>query len=292
MVASGQGDLDAFLALLSTLSTTGERRVMEQVVGAVTTLAATWEDLAREDSFRAYVRGMLDSEGLRLGWDPKAGESADDGLERPRILEALGRYGRSPWVLDGAAGQAKKYLAEPSSVTPEIAGTALTLSASEGKIGPRDLEGLLATARTPSQRTNALAGLAALPPGDRLAEALDFSLTDAVRIQDLRTIVFDPLRRPESRSQAFEFIRKRFDEIVRRMPGGFAATSRLPALVRNFCSGPELEAARRFFEEKKLEGGAKSLARGIEEANQCIALQASGREKLAGYLQGRSPAAH
>jgi hypothetical protein len=288
-VAAGRIEITSYLRLLEEITPGSDRHEMEEVIGGIQKIAGIWSDIARGSSFQATVRRILEPEGKRLGWDPKPGESEEDALLRPVLLGTLGHRGHCRWVLSGAAKRARRYVKDPTSIPPEIAGVALSLAAREGKISFDTLEDLLAGARAPAQRTNALVAMADLPAGEPIGRALDLALTDAVRIQDVGRIVFVPLGRAETRDQGFRFFRDHFDEISKRMPGGFARSARWPQMIGNFCTEAGRDEASAFFEGKKSEGSARYLSLGTEQANECIALRAAGKDALALYLIAGEP---
>ncbi len=288
MVAAGRAEPGAWLDLMEEMARGADRPLLEEIVGGIDRIADVWEDLAGEDSFRSFVQRVLGAEADRLGWEPKPEESEEDTLMRPRILAALGRRARAPWVIEGAAARAKAYLDDSSSVPPELASISLALAARQGNVSFETLAGRLALARTPQERTNALGALGSLPSGKPLEAALGLVLTDAVRAQDTFRVVSTALDEPASRTQTFAFIKTHFDDLMARMPSFVRPLA--PRLAGSFCTKAERDEAREFFEAKAIEGGERALAQGLEGADQCIALRAFGREALATYLLRPAPA--
>jgi len=291
MVAAGKLDPGVFLSTLEAVAKHGGRRELEQVASRLDRVAEVWDELARGEGFESFVRRTLEPEGKRLSWDPAPGEADDDAILRPRLLEALGIRGRAPWVLAGAADRTRKYLDDPASIPASIAATALAIAARHGELGFADARRLLASARTPGARTNALTAMENLPPGPPLASALELALTDAVRVQDLNGILNGALERAETRDQAFAFLEARFDDIVNRMPGGFAGAPRLERRIGVFCSEARRDAARAFFEGKKIPGGERFLTEGVQNASQCIALRSYGQASLKSFFDAARPSA-
>ena len=278
MVAAGRLPAAAYLRAAEALGDTPDRVVAEQLVWGVGRVGKTWEELADRPEFHAWVGRVLGPSYARLGWERRPGESEDDALLRPKILAALATSGRDPRVLDRLKKAAAAYLADPRSLSADLATTVMASAAKAGLVTYAGLADLLARADQPAVRVNCLRALGSLPAGRGLEEALALAMTDAVRAQDLRW-VFRPAwgGREAERRATLKFVEDRWADLTARLPTfGWGSTGRMPERVGQFCDAAGRDAARKLFAVKvPHKEGARHLSLGLEKADLCIALRGS-----------------
>jgi cytosol alanyl aminopeptidase len=285
MVTAGSVGPDAYLRLVEGLASSDDPRLLESLVHGVASLARIFEDLAETDAFRDWVVRVLGPVGRRLDWPPESETDPALARLRPAVLGLLARYGEVDWVVEGAGVQAEAYLGDLGPVPAETVSMALATAARRGHLDHGRLVAFLEAAETPTARVNALTALGNLPAGDALGTALAEILGPRVRAQDVRTLLFTAMARPEARAQAFAFFVEHFDAIAEKMPAlGARGMARTAEIVGRFCDPESRDAARAFFEKTGIEGVEGPLALGLERADQCIALREKGAEALAAYL--------
>lgn len=285
MVRSGTLSPSAYLPLLAQVLDGADPATALRVAGAVSWVAETWPELADTPAFAGWVRGLFEPTARRLGFSPRAGEAPEVRDLRLAVLGLLGWNHRAPWVEDEAVGLAKRWIDDPSSVSPGVGRLALQLAAHAGRLDPARLKALATTATAPNVRTAALGALGYLPPGAGLEAALDFVLTPAVRQQDLFYVLRPALSEPESRDATFAWVYAHWDALTERLPPyGWYGRTRFAGSVGSLCDAETLGEARRFFEAHLGAAAARPLALGTERADQCIALRGSGRDALAAWL--------
>ncbi len=123
-----------------------------------------------------------------LGFNPKEKESQQDTLTRAISINYL-QFAENKETLDFCKQQFDKFLKDASSVHPDIKGPVIAASAEHGDI--ETYKKLLETYKKTSnveEKLKILASLFRFKDENILKQALDFSLTKEVRIQDLRTV--------------------------------------------------------------------------------------------------------
>lgn len=76
-------------------------------------------DESLEDRIKAYIRGLIQQQYARLGWDEKPGESAADQKLRATII-GLSSYAEDPTITQRALQAFADYQKDPASLSSEI----------------------------------------------------------------------------------------------------------------------------------------------------------------------------
>ena len=131
------------------------------------------------------------------------------------------------------------------------------------------------------QRYTLLAALASTHRPELSQRALDYGLTPAVAVGEMRYIYSSTGNEPENRAGYWQWFKTNFDKLQARMPP--FAQGYAPAMVElpGTCSKQQAEEIRAFFEPriKQMNGGERILAQVLEGTNQCAALREHVGEK-------------
>ncbi len=229
----------------------------------------------------------------QLGYQAKAGEPLSNRLRRERVLGFLIAVGRD----EVAQGRAAKLGADMLNlkgerlrrdvVDPNLAG--LVAVAFGMTATPEQFDAL--HARLKAERDDAVRGhlLAALSSprakglGDR---ALGLVLDPALRVQELTTPLRVRMSYPDTRPEAWTWLKAHLDEVVPRMAPRRAAW--LPDLTTGFCSTERADEVRATFAPvaSKVPGGPRELAKAVESIRLCAAAREKQLPGLKAYLGG------
>ena len=119
LVAAGRMQLDAYMALVAKYGDEPRLAVWQSILGNLGTL----DNLARGEPEQALIRrfviGFVQPRFAQLGWEPKAGEAAEERQLRALLASSLARAGD-----EGAIREARqrfaRFQADPASVSPEM----------------------------------------------------------------------------------------------------------------------------------------------------------------------------
>jgi len=131
-VRVGREPVGDYLAFAQGLQSDRNRAVVVDVLGNLTYINRYLVNENDRDEFRMWLRQYLAPAMKDVGYEPKPGESEEERGLRSRVFTALGDDARDPETLEEARKIADKALAEPSSVDPEMASSALALAALNG----------------------------------------------------------------------------------------------------------------------------------------------------------------
>ncbi len=182
-----------------------------------------------------------------------------------------------------ACTQARRFLADPKSVPPEVARPSVQIAAARGVLAFETLRGL-ARAADPAVRLAALAGLSALR-GEARGHVLDAVLTGEVRAQDFRAVFLPHLDLEDVRRVSFDWLARHFDAVRATQPE--FTFIHLPAVIGYARSHEELGRVRAVFEAAKVPGAERAIRQGTERCQHALALAAWGREDLEAVLGSR-----
>jgi aminopeptidase 2 len=181
---------------------------------------------------------------------------------------------------------AEKWLKDPASVSGEIAAIALPLASK--RAGAERLEALRAAAkntRTPEERMNVIRAMGSFEDAAVLRKALDLTLTDELRLSELRYLFGAAVQSRVARPVLFAWEKENWDHLLKRIPGSFGRAS-LVAVAGTACTRAERDQAEAFFvpATKGLEGVKRPLDEKLEQAGLCVALREHSASEISKYL--------
>ena len=219
-----------------------------------------------------------------------SGEREAVSLLRPRLWSWLGSHGRDPRVIEQARLLADAYLADPASVDPSLAGTALALAAENGDAGRFAIYvERFEQAKLPADRERFLVALGSFRDTTLISKALDYALSGPLRPQEISTVIRTAGRLPENESGVFEWTIRNYDRIAARTPPNMRHNL---VYTAGSCWEERLERGRAFFSDPahQAPGMDKDLARLSDQVRDCVSLRAREGESVARYLNGLSAA--
>jgi cytosol alanyl aminopeptidase len=223
-------------------------------------------------------QALFGARARALGWQPTPGESDDDRLLRNHLLPAVAVYGQDEALRDEAHQRAQAWLADRSTLAPDLRGAVLNTAARAGKApaGDRALfDALLAALRQGSdrqERKDLLSALGSFRAPVLADRALQLLLDPDIDIRDS----YWPLLRAQTdatalRAQALAFVARHHAELVKRL--GPEESAWLPGAFSEGCSEPEAQQLTSAFAAQagRFTGGQQALARAVETVRLCSA---------------------
>jgi puromycin-sensitive aminopeptidase len=170
-------------------------------------------------AFERYVETYYRPQLEAVGWEAKAGETADDRLRRAAIIGALGRIARSETVRQEARRRLETYLTDSSSLDPNLVSAVVGIAALGGdrELYERYLERKRQAKTDPEEEQRFLLALAAFERPEIIRRTLEVCVSDEVRAQDRTFLFAGLLGRQASRDAAWTFVRDRWDDLASTM---------------------------------------------------------------------------
>jgi len=247
-----------------------DRRVIERLSSILYDMSdivdeATWP------AFASYVRARLAPHLARLDRIGEAKLDEDQRLLRRSLTYAAVDLGDDAVIAKKLEAVAKAYRAGDKTVDADYGQAALELTARTAD--PAELRKAVETATTPQAHVIALRAAAGVTDPAAVKAQLDWMLSPAVKLQDVRGILWPLANRHKSRATTLAYVREHWDAFRTKLPGHLSRG--LVSLAGYACTQPDLDAARAFYTQKAttLEGADRSLSQALESASSCVALR-------------------
>jgi puromycin-sensitive aminopeptidase len=259
-----------------------DRNVWSVMLGSLHTLnrIIAAEDRPRLEALvRARLGGVVDA----LGWSPRSGE--DELLRQLRgdVLRALGTLGNDSRAQARAAELYEDARRDATAIDPNVLPALIAILAHAGDARRYD-EFLtrFRSAETPQEEQRYLYALAAFRQVELAEKTLEKTVNGEIRTQDAPFVARATLMSVYARERAWRFVKDHWDAMDRLYPKHG---------LRRMCEGvtalvdPALERdVHRFFAERKIDLGGKTLAQYLEQLRIAVTLRQREGAALSRYL--------
>ncbi|HEU4366662.1 MAG TPA: M1 family metallopeptidase [Methylomirabilota bacterium] len=240
---------------------------------------------ADRPGLEALVRDRAAPALAALGWTPRAGEDELTRQLRGDLVRALGTLGNDPEVQARAAelyGAHERGVEVDPNVLPALIAV-LAQAGDEARYEAFLLR--FRAAATPQEEQRYLYALTAFRQPALVEQTLVRTINGEIRTQDAPFVVRTMLMLVHSRGQAWEFVKHQWDTMDRLYPKH--GLRRMAEGVIGLAT-PEWEAdVHRFFQERKIDLGGKTLEQYLEQLRVAVALrEREGAALSSAYLAG------
>ncbi|HJU25884.1 MAG TPA: M1 family metallopeptidase [Rhodanobacteraceae bacterium] len=279
----GKIGADEVLAAMRELAPSKVRQVALSPLDTVTWI---YDHEARTDAQRAAVRDAVSKAYLprleALGYQRRAGESADDALMRSSLAEALGLDFDVPSVRAALLQQGEAALEKKDdkldldSANPDLLRIALTVAVEEqGKPAVDALIAAIPGTTDPTKR-NAMLWALGHAPGPEADVARNFALTKQVKVGEMYMILGGARDTRAQRDGLWNWFTANYQKIVDRT-GVFSGAYLPKVAAGGGCSQEEGERVQAFFQPKLKQ--IPGLDRGLAQAHEAILLCSALKSK-------------
>jgi len=258
--------------------------VWERIVGGLGQLERLIEGDAAP-RLHTRVAALVGPARARLGAEARPDDEDRNRSLRGLLLQTAALLGDDGAARDRSAELLEAYLADPSGVDPNLAATALVVSATLGDEALHDrLVERFRASDNPQDRERLLLALSRFRDPGCLQRTLDLALSGAVRTQDAPYLLRETLGNRDNGAAALAFVTERWPEITERFPA-----NSIPRLVSGIRAVRERSLADRavaFLAEHPIPQGAQQVRQHIERMWVTVALAERESERFATYLAG------
>jgi puromycin-sensitive aminopeptidase len=271
VTVAGLMRLADYLQLTARFRGERDKNVWSALLGSFATLnrLITEADRPRLEALvRDRARPALDA----LGWEPRADEDEPTRQLRGDLVRALGTLGNDGDVQARAAALYAGHEQGRAPVDPNVLPALIAVLAHAGDEGRyHEFFERFRTARTPQEEQRYLYALTAFPPPALVEGTLARTINGEIRTQDAPFVVRAMLMLVHARAQAWPFVQKHWDTMDRLYPKH--GLRRMAEGVIGLAT-PEWEAdVHRFFRERKIDLGGKTLEQYLEQLRVAVALR-------------------
>jgi alanyl aminopeptidase len=272
---------DAYLEHLGRFAGDADPHVLSSLLTALGQVRSTFDSPELRPRFAEYVRRTLGPALASMGYTPREGEPQPLTVLRPDVLRWLAAYGEDEAVWQFIRERLPKYLQDPASLHPTLAGLVLGMSATRGDEALfNEYKSRFENATLPAERSRYLSALGQFRDPALKQKARDYALSGSVRPTELFSLV-GGTDTEEEREDLYQWVTANYDALTRKLPPNFAAG--MP-FVASGCNPERVERAREFFATRKSEGTDRQLARVAEQVNECAVLREREMDAVMRYL--------
>jgi alanyl aminopeptidase len=264
----GDRYLDALGRLASDPEPAMTRAVAEKLAAANRIVPAE-----ASSDYAAFLRSVLGPQAAALGWRPAPGERIATTLLRPMLLQLVGDEGEDPALRAESRRLTQAALADASAVDESVADTVFALAARDGDRALYDAyRARFEGAASPGDRQRFLAALGRFEDPALAQAALDYSLTDAVRPTEMRTIFLAVGFGSHREDMVFDWLTRNYSAVADRIPP--FARAFLP-FAAGGCSAERWKKAEAFFADPahRAPGIEQQLAQVSDNVGACVRLR-------------------
>ncbi len=284
MARSGRHSIGDYLNLVQGLGAERTRQVVQSFSGPLAYIASRLASDQDKEAYRAWLRGLFRPLYNQLGWDPKPGETDETRSLRAAVLSILGYPARDPEVMREATAVARRYLQDPASVDPNVAGLAMSLAAYQGDAQLYDEYLAHAkSANSPEEHYRYMGALSAFREPALAERSLQAILSPDVRVQDMFGPLAGLLSNEDTQDLAWNFLKTHWDEVQKKSGGGLGGGFGFVASF--FCTAEARQDVQQWFAQHPDPGGDRQLRQGLERLDDCVRMRKTQSENLSNWLK-------
>ena len=286
LMRSGHIPATEFLSMAEAYRNETDASVCEDLSANLGGLDSLLWDEPFYDEFESFGRSIFLPIAERTGWDARSGEGHLDTLLRSTVLAQAGGYGDSA-TLKEASARFSAYVEDPSSVHPDIRGAVFSLAAKAGDSSTYDaIWDLFKEATLEEEKVRFLTSLGRFQHTDLLAQTLDTSLSDDVRMHNTISMVASVAMNRLGRELAWEFLKQNWDEFDRRYGEGGFALMNLVSVTSRFTTPERRDDVERFFTDNPAPSAERTIRQSLERITLNVAWLDRNRAGLADWFAG------
>jgi len=287
LMTTGEVHGDTYLAALSHFGRDPEPEVVSSTIAGLASVSVPFVPDSLAALFAVYVRRTLSPALERFGIEKRPGEDETVSTIRGDLLRWLALRGRDEKVMAFATDAAKRYLADPGSVEPGLAGPSLSVAARRGDAALFDeYQRRFETSDVPAIRRQFLAALGGFEDRALETRALEYMLSDKVRPTEMFVLMQGAQDRDESYAdRMFRWMQENYAKLAERLP---PPALRFMPMMGSGCSAQRLAATRTFFADpaRGVPGVEQTLERVGDLVNTCLSLREREGERVVRYMRG------
>lgn len=276
-----------YLDLVAAVKADPNAAVISSAAGAVDAIYERIPSTQGEkDALAAWIRKTFEPEYAKLG-APAASDTANTRELRARLFGILGNQGKDPKVLAEAREIADKYIADPSSVDPTLARTALNVAAESGNAELFDkLQKVYETSTNPEIQIGALRLLAQFEDPALEKRSLEFATSGKVRNQDAAIQVAIPMFMGGARrDMAWQFVQTHWDGVHALLTPELGNI--LVQSTSTFCTEDAAKEVQDFFATHPVASADRAVKHSVESIKGCAELHRLQGPNLKTWLASR-----
>jgi len=286
LTGNGKIPLGTALELASSLARDPARQVITKTLDITTDPKGNLVPPDLLSLYRNYVEDLYGQRARQLSWKAKPGESEDDRLLRPQILDVVANQAEDAELVAQAKSLALAWLDDRKAVDPDMVRKVLSTATQHGDRVLFDrLRAAAKQEKDEQVQRDALRAMGLFSQPEIAKLAFSIVLTDEFDIRQSLWILIQAGHSPKTRYPAYDFVKQNWDTLVTKLPT--ERVSSMPLAAEDFCDDQHRHDAANFFEGRstKYPGGPRELAQTLEQIDLCVAYKKAQQPSLIGFFQ-------
>lgn len=281
LLRSGQGTVGSYLDLVAALKSDPNAQVLDQSLSGYRSIRDRVATEPQVEQLKAWVRQQFGPVYASLG-APEAGESLQQTQQRISLFTLLGGADDLAVVAE-AKRSAAKALAGDTATDPEMMRAAVNVAADHGDAAMYDqLQHIAETSSNPTDQTEALFTLPTFTDRALVQRTLEYAVGGKVRNQDSWILLSSLLQRPETRVQAWTYIKANWDKV--RAQFTTSSGNRVVSAAGAFCSAADRTDVQQFFASHPVQASERALRDALDSIDTCTRVRAAQQPGLQAWL--------
>ena len=198
LVRAARAKIEGFLDVADGLGGETDYDVLDGLAGPLGVLDDQIVEGDLQRWLRSWITDLFGSQLRTLGWTAQPDEDDRQRLRRAALLRLVGSIAEAADVVEEASARLDGYLADRSSLEPNLADAVVSISARQGDEGLYErYRELTASAPTPQERRRFLLNLASFRAPSLVERTLQATLEAEVPDPGRYLHLYAPLRKPE-----------------------------------------------------------------------------------------------
>ncbi|KAM3690952.1 hypothetical protein ACJW31_09G159500 [Castanea mollissima] len=259
----------SFLALLNAYKKELEYTVLSNLIKISYKVDRITADAAPGSSVDSFFIELFLHSAMKLGWEPKTGESHQDAMLRGEVLTALAVFGHN-LTLKEASRRFYAFLEDRNTplLHPDIRKAVyvavMRRVSTSNRFGYKYLLRVYRETNLRQEKARILSSLTSSPDPNITLEALNFLLSSEVRTQDA---VLGLAVSREGRETAWSWLKNYWEHISKTWGSGYLITHFINSIVSPFASFEKAEEIQEFFASRTNSKIARTLKHSIERVH-------------------------
>ena len=272
-----------FLALAEALKNDPTRAVMEQLSQLLDYVDNHLTNEADRGQYQAWVRNTFAPVGEQLGWTPQPNDSEEQRARRADLLRLVGGVGHDPRLMELSHQLTEKALGG-AAVDATLIYPALAIATRGGDAALYDaIQKRSQSATSPEDSFRYLQALSNFRSPELVQRTLEYAISPQVRSQDAPYVIGGLMNNPDTRDQAWEFIRQHWTQVAAKLTN--FSTGTVVDGAGNFCDATHKQQVQDFFTQHPIPSAQRTLQQSLEFIGDCVDLKAQQGPNLASWLQ-------
>ncbi len=282
MVSARRLSVGSYLDLISTLRMDQDAAVLDTAFIGIDYLMHRVADESEREGLNAAIRAEYGPVYRAL---PKASKHDDPNAreKRAQLFKVLGAA-NDPLVVQEARALKDRYFKHDNSVDGLLATESIAIAAYSGDAAFYDQ--VLAWERSsqdPRTRTSALLTLTYFRNPELVGRTLELAISGEVRNQDSYSLITRLLASPETRVQAWTFLKQNWQKAATTFT--VSSGQSVIAATGSFCSKGDREDVAQFFAEHKVAAAERTLQIALSRIDACASARESQQPELDQWLK-------